>query len=102
MGNRTLVQDSKGGVTTSRYDAANRLTSRQFGGSGQTPLRFDETYTPRDQVATITRYSDLAGTTKVGESDYAYDAVGRVTNIHDLNGRPLEPGKDEAWLSGNR
>ena len=34
----------------------------QFGGSGQTPLREDFTYTARDQVASQTRYSDLAGT----------------------------------------
>jgi YD repeat-containing protein len=45
VGNRTLVQDSQGGTLTSVYDAANRLTSRQFGGVGQTPLRMDLTYT---------------------------------------------------------
>jgi RHS repeat-associated protein len=85
-GNRTLVQDSFGGVTTSLYDTAGRLTTREFGGAGQTPLRFDTTYTNRDQVAVVTRYSDLAGTTKVGESDYTYDGVGRVTNLQHKNG----------------
>jgi hypothetical protein len=30
------------GVTTSTYNAVDLLTSRQFGGSGQTPLRFDQ------------------------------------------------------------
>jgi RHS repeat-associated protein len=86
VGNRTLVQDSYGGVTTSLYDAADRLTTREFGGAGQTPLRFDTTYTARDQVATVKRYTDLAGTTKVGESDYTYDAVGRVTNLQHKDG----------------
>jgi hypothetical protein len=41
------VDDSLGGVQTSVYDAANRLTSRQFGGTGQMPLREDFTYTAR-------------------------------------------------------
>src|SRR5262249_48391645 len=86
VGNRTKTQDSFGGVLTSVYDNANRLTSQQFGGTGQTPLRFDLTYTERNQVATITRFSDLAGTGKVGESDYTYDSVGRVQNLQHKNG----------------
>jgi RHS repeat-associated protein len=86
VGNRTKTQDSFGGVLTSVYDNANRLTTQQFGGSGQTPLRFDLGYTARNQVATLTRYSDLAGTTKVGESDYTYDAAGRLQNLQHKNG----------------
>src|SRR5262245_24589711 len=84
--NRTKVEDSFGGVLTSVYDAANRLTSRQFGGVSQTPLRFDLAYTERNQVGTLTRYSDLAGSTKVGESDYTYDSVGRLQNLQHING----------------
>jgi RHS repeat-associated protein len=86
VSNRTLMQDSKRGTTTFVYDAANRLTSEQFGGSGQTPLRIDFSYTARDQVQTATRYSDLAGTQKVGASSYTYDAVGRLTNLQHFNG----------------
>src|SRR5262249_53372008 len=73
VGNRTLVQDSQNGVTTSVYDAANQVTSRQFGGSGQTPLRIDLTYNPVHQLDTETRYSDLAGTLRVGSTSYTYD-----------------------------
>ncbi len=86
VGNRTKVQDSFGGVLTSVYDAANRLTSRQFGGVSQTPLRFDLGYTERNQLATLTRYSDLAGSTKVGESAYGYDTTGRLQNLQHKNG----------------
>ena len=86
VGNRTKVEDSFGGVTTSVYNAVNLLSSRQFGGSGQTPLRFDQEYTARDQVGTITRYSDLAGTTKVGQSLYAYDDAGRLENLLHKDG----------------
>jgi RHS repeat-associated protein len=54
VGNRIFVRDSNGGVTRSTYDAANRLTSRQFTGVGQTPVRADFSYTARDQLASIT------------------------------------------------
>jgi len=85
VSNRTLVQDSFGGVATSVYNAVNLLSSRQFS-DGTTPVRFDLSYTARNQVASLTRYADLAGTTKVGESDYSYDTVGRLTNLQHKNG----------------
>jgi YD repeat-containing protein len=84
VGNRTRVEDSKGGVATSTYNAANRLTKREH--TGQAPLRIDFTYTARDQVETATRYSDLAGTTKVGSSTYTYDAAARLKNLQHRNG----------------
>src|SRR5262249_48282603 len=85
-GNRTELQDSLGGGLTSIYDAANRLTSRQFGGASQTPLRQDLTYTPRDQIATEIRYSDLNGNTKIGSTTMVYDPVGRITSLQHFNG----------------
>jgi len=81
--NRTLVQDSLGGVTTYVYDADHELTSEQFGGPSQTPLRIDMTYDADGQVLTETRYSNLAGTDKVGETFYTYDADNQVTNLRD-------------------
>jgi YD repeat-containing protein len=84
VGNRTRVEDSKGGVATSTYNAANLLTKREH--TGQAPLRIDFTYTVRDQVETTTRYSDLAGTTKVGSSTYSYDAAARLRNLQHRNG----------------
>jgi YD repeat-containing protein len=85
VGDRTQVQDSLSGVLTSVYDMANRLTSRKFGGTSQTPLRIDLTYTARNQIATETRYSDLAGSTVVGSSTFTYDALGRETNLQHYN-----------------
>jgi RHS repeat-associated protein len=85
VGNRTVLKDARSGVTTSIYDAVNRLTSRQFGGTGQTPLRVDFTYTPRNQIATITRFSDLAGTVTVAYSAYSYDNAARLTNLQHQN-----------------
>jgi RHS repeat-associated protein len=80
-GRQTTTTDSFGGVLTSIYDGVGNLTSRQFGGVSQTPLREDQTFNSRNQVATQTRYSDLAGSTLVGTSAYSYDSPGRVTNI---------------------
>jgi RHS repeat-associated protein len=81
----TLRQDSLGGVQTSVYNAVGMLTSRQFGGAGQTPVRVDFGYTNLDQQSTITRYSDLAGTTVVGTSVYSYDDTGHLTGIVNKN-----------------
>src|SRR5262249_13719350 len=86
VGNRTLTQDSFGATTTSVYDAANELTSKQQGGAGQTQLRVDLAYTPRGQVGTLTRYSDVAGTTKVGDSLSGYDSSGRLTSLQHRDG----------------
>jgi len=58
----------------------------QFGGTGQTPLREDFSYTTRDQVATQYRFSNLAGTTTIGYSTMTYDGVGRMTNLQHQNG----------------
>src|SRR5262249_9395442 len=68
------------------YDALDRLTSRRFGGAGLTPLRFDQAYDARGDLTTVTRYSDLAGTTRVGETDTAFDPVGRTTHTVDKDG----------------
>ena len=84
-GDRTLVQDSFGGVTTYVYDAGNELTSEQFGGVSQTPLHMALTYNGDGELATETRYSNLAGTTLVGTSSYTYDGAGDITNLQQKN-----------------
>src|SRR5207245_4423646 len=83
---QTLRQDSLGGGLTSVYDAASRLTSRQFGGTSETPLRVDFAYDARNEMTTLTRYSDLAGTQVVGTSVYTFDDAGRLTNLIHKNG----------------
>jgi RHS repeat-associated protein len=86
QGNRTRVEDNFGGVTTSAYDTKNQLTGKQFGGAGQTQLREDFAYTARGDLATATRYSDVAGTTVVGTTAYSFDGAGRLTNLNHKNG----------------
>jgi RHS repeat-associated protein len=79
--NRGVLQDSQGGTTTSTYDALNRVTERQFGGSGQTPLHANLTWTARDQLSTVTRYKDQGGTALAGPTTFQYDAAERLTNL---------------------
>src|SRR6266849_3892102 len=82
---RTQMQDSKGGVLTSVYDNANRLTSRQLSVSAGT-VRLDPGYSNRNETTSLTRYSDVGGSTVVGTTVYAYDDASRVTAITHKNG----------------
>jgi YD repeat-containing protein len=69
-GNRTLTEDSLGGVTVSQYDELGRLRVRQLGST-----RIDLEWTPRSQVATVT-YSSEGAAAVVGH--FEYDALARV------------------------
>ena len=85
-GNQTLEQDNFGGITTSLYDDNGQLTTREFGGPGQTPLRMDYTYLPTGEVGTLKQYADLAGTDLVGQTSYGYDNADQVTDIQHSDG----------------
>jgi YD repeat-containing protein len=73
-------------VLTSVYDNADRLTSRQFGGAGQTQARVDLGYTNADELSTLTRFTDVAGTAVVGTTVYGYDSASRLTAITNKTG----------------
>jgi RHS repeat-associated protein len=101
--NRYVLQDSLGGTTTSTYDALDRLTERQFGGSGQTPLHANLTWTARDQLSTVTRYDDQAGGTLAATSTYQYDAAMRLTNLQHTDSAGANVGSYVyAYDPGNR
>jgi RHS repeat-associated protein len=80
---RTSRQDALGGVLTSTYDSADRLVSLVFTGTGAVgaTVHLEFGYSNRDELTTLTRYSDLGAGTGVGTSVYAYDAARRVTAI---------------------
>jgi RHS repeat-associated protein len=91
-GNRIAVADSKGGLTVSVYDKDNELTSRKFA-DGTAQLRFDQGFTARGEVSSLTRYQDTAGTQQAGITSYTYDNVaGLVKSIyHYGGGTPAQP-----------
>ena len=92
-GNRTLVQDSLGGVTTCVYDAAHQLVSEQFGGAGETPLRIDITYDGdgRHPDGNAVRCALTSPANKIGSSAYTYNADEQVTNLVDRDDQGQSP-----------
>jgi RHS repeat-associated protein len=82
---QTQMQDSKGGILTSVYDNADRLTSRQLSVAAGT-VRVDPGYSNRNELTSLTRYSDVGGSTVVGDTVYGYDDHSRVTAITHKNG----------------
>jgi RHS repeat-associated protein len=84
-GRMTQRTDSLGGVLTYVYDNADRLTSEQFGGTGQTQARVDLAYDNRNELTSLTRYTDVAASVLVGTTAYGYDAAGRVVSITNKN-----------------
>jgi YD repeat-containing protein len=83
-GYRTVVQDNFGGVTTSAYDANGDLTQEETGGTGLTPLRIDISYNAAGEETGETRYSDLAGTTKVATTSLVSSGYTRPSFPHFL------------------
>ena len=85
-GYRTSVADSQGGTIGSVYDAGGRLTRRTFSGGSLPTMRIDLGYNNRDQLTSLNRYADLAGTQLVGTSALAYDNAGNLTNLQHKDG----------------
>jgi RHS repeat-associated protein len=79
-GNQTQVLDSQSGTTVSTYDSDYYLTRRTYQGQSQT-FRRDFTNNKEGWNTTLTRYSDLNGTTLVATTAYGYDNVGQVTSV---------------------
>jgi RHS repeat-associated protein len=74
------------GTTGYSYDAKDRLTSILQSGAGVANKRVDYTYNAVGQPLTTKRYSDLAGTQAVADSNLTYDALSRPTNMTHSKG----------------
>lgn len=81
----TQRTDSGGGVQTYVYDNASRETSVQLSATSATVARADFGYNNRNDMTSVTRYSDLAGSTVIGTTVYGYDPGDRVTAITNKN-----------------
>lgn len=95
VGNRTVISDLDGALTTYAYDAKNRLTQDKT--SGTNAHTYDYTYDPNDNRLTasengLTTYTyDAANRLSTsqdstGSSAYTYDANGNLTNVSDPTG----------------
>jgi RHS repeat-associated protein len=101
--NVTARTDSLGGTLNMVYNNDDLETSEQFSGTGLTPLRADFGYTARNDLSTITRYSNVAGTTLVGTASYTYDYGERLTAIDNYSSTGVtESYYDYAYDSADR
>lgn len=74
------------GTTAYTYDALNRTTRIVQGGNGVADKRIDMTYDAASQMKSLTRYSDLAASQLVAQSNYTYDANGRLVYLTHSKG----------------
>jgi RHS repeat-associated protein len=83
----TQRTDSLGGTLTSVYDAAGRLGTREFSGtdSAGAVVRVDFGYSVRNELTSITRSTNLAGTAVLATSTYGHDDATRLTSITNKN-----------------
>jgi YD repeat-containing protein len=84
-GNLLNVTDSINGILKGTnaysYDILNRVTKLTQSGTGVTGKRVDMSYDAINRLTGLSRYGDLAGTLSVADSNYAYDAAGRLKNL---------------------
>ena len=81
--NETSVSDSLGGLLTLAYDPRDELTNEQFSGTGLSAEAVTYAYDNAGRLTGMTRYSNLAETTKVAAAAYSYDHSNRMTGIVD-------------------
>src|SRR5205085_2278002 len=67
------VTDNQGGAVASTYDAQGNLLSRTLTAPQAAQMRANVGYDGNGNVQSETRYSDTAGTHKVGSSTFSYD-----------------------------
>ena len=84
-GNETSVTDSQGGLATFTYDTHDELTNGTFSGTGLSAEAVTYSYDNSGRFTGMTRYCDLAETTKVAATAYSYDHADRMTGIVDSN-----------------
>ncbi len=83
LGNVTSIQDSQGGLTTMTFDGDQLASTSYQDGSTQLLVKF--TYDQDGNVATETRYSDVAGTQLQGTTQNGYDG-NQLTSIVQKDG----------------
>jgi YD repeat-containing protein len=84
-GNRTSLDDSKGGLVSYTYDVRDELVTLTLSGTGTSAERVDFGYDVALRMTTLTRYADLAGTQTAMQSVYGWDSADRMTTITDKN-----------------
>ncbi|MCA9124295.1 MAG: hypothetical protein KDB11_29165, partial [Planctomycetales bacterium] len=89
VGNRLSVADSINGQTgatnTNKFDALNRTTQISQEGTGVATKRVDLGYNSLNQLTSLIRASDAAGTSVVAATNFTFDALNRLSVISHRN-----------------
>ena len=81
-GNRVLVEDNLGTAVASSFDARQQLATRTWTVAGGDAARLEVTRNPLGQPAALDRFAPSGGGWQpAGESAFAYDAKGRLTDL---------------------
>lgn len=80
-GNVLAVADNLGVRVDSTFDAAGRLASRTWQGTGVAPAKVTLTRDAAGQRTEVRRFADAAGTVAVGRTTSLYDTAGRITAL---------------------
>lgn len=86
MTNVVSVTDKWGVQVASEYDSRNRLARRVWQGGELPGASLHFAYDAAGSRTNILRFADTAGTQLVGQSRYAYNALGAITDILHANG----------------
>jgi RHS repeat-associated protein len=62
------------------------MTTRELAGTGLSTFMYNRAYTANNHYGTVTYYSDLTGTNKVGQNLYTWNGSGDLTNIKFKDG----------------
>ncbi|MBE9136916.1 hypothetical protein IQ254_06825 [Nodosilinea sp. LEGE 07088] len=69
------------GTTDYTYDALDRMTQIQQGGTAVQPKRVEMGYNVASELTSLSRFVGADGTTPVASTSYSYDSSGRLTQI---------------------
>jgi RHS repeat-associated protein len=87
LATRNETVDGQNGATNNYgFDSLDRMILAQQSGSGIASKRVDLVYNALDQLASVVRSADLAGTQTVAQSTYGYDLANRLTNLSHTAG----------------
>jgi len=104
--NGNIIGTAKDYQKTFRYDANSQVTSivqqRQAGGNSIASKRVEYTYNVANQVTTKTMYAATGMTSKVFDTAFTYDGMGRLTKLTHENGATVYADYTLTWDAASR
>jgi RHS repeat-associated protein len=106
VGNLLTVNDSingaNAGITVYTSDLLNRTTNLTQSGTGVSNKRVDMAYDAANRLTGISRFSDLAGTSAIAETNYAYDNNQRLIQLSHKKGASTIANYDYSYDNADK